>query len=234
MESLRILVVERETRLRSTLRLGLQLAGYLVAEAADGRQALEIVREEPPDLVLLDLRIPVIGSVALMAELRASHLRPHPRVTVMTDPNDLALAIEALGLGASDFLQKPISVRDALSSIESILRAPREHFESTEHEYSDVLEAVRVTLQTGKFGAVEPAFLGPASLTDAACLNLAGIVQEAHGRIDNASKLYERATLADSDYWAARENLLRLRELQECGETNRAVLFREVQPIGRE
>jgi CheY-like chemotaxis protein len=231
MESLQILVAEHDARLRRILRAGLQLTGYLVAEAADGREALEIMQQEPPDLVLLDLQIPVIGSVALLAELQATQLRPHPRAVVMGDPDDVALAIEALGLGASDFLEKPVNIKDAQDSIESVLRELPLDGENAGHWHGDVLEAVRVALQMGKFGMIEPALLGSAPLTEAACQNLAGIVHEAHDRIDGASRFYERAALADESYWPARENLQRLNELRECGETNRPVFFRQPRPI---
>jgi CheY-like chemotaxis protein len=231
MKSLQILVADHDDESRWTLRAGLQLAGYLVSEAADGRAALEIMRQDPPDMVLLDLRIPVIGSVALLAEMQAAHLRQHPRLAVMGDPEDVALAVEALGLGASDFLEKPVQVKDAQDSIESVLRDLPIDSENAGHWHGDVLEGVRVALQLGKFGMIEPALLGPAPLTDPACQNLAGIVHEAHGRIDSASKFYERAASTDHSYWPARENLQRLNDLRERGETNRPVFFRQPRPM---
>jgi CheY-like chemotaxis protein len=231
MEAIRILVAEHEPRLRSTLRFGLQQAGYLVADAPDGKKALEIIREEPPEVLLLDLRIPIIGSVALLAELRTTRSRQQPRAVALAERDDLALAIEAVRLGASDILEKPLDVTHARASIESVLREPPLERGDFEGEHGDVLEAVRVALQTGRFGTVEPAVLGPGMLSEAACLNLAGIVQEAHGRSASALKLYQRAALADSQYWPACENLQRLQELREDGASSRPVCFREVGPV---
>jgi DNA-binding response OmpR family regulator len=197
MESRTILIATHERELRSQLRYGLQLGGFLVAEAVDGRGALDILHQEPPDLLLLDLRIPVVGSVALLAELRAIHSRPRPRATVITEPGDVLLGIEAIRLGASDFLEKPVGIEDAEASIASVLReAP--NLDSPDREQGDVLEAVRVALQTGNYGAIDSALMSAGRICQAAYLNLAGVIHEAHGRLNGARSFYERARPGES------------------------------------
>jgi DNA-binding response OmpR family regulator len=225
METARILVAEQERELRSTLRHGLQLAGYLVAEAPDGRQAIEIVREEPPELILLDLAITAVGSTTLLAELLTMHLVPHTRVIVLTEPTTIAVAIEALRLGASDFLEKPVALVDVQASIASVLNECPPKTEEVEDASEGVFQALRGALRAGRFAAAEAALMKPDPVTDAGVLNLAGILQEAHRRVADAKKFYERAVKADGHYRPARENLKRLTELNDVGLTRRAVTF---------
>jgi two-component system response regulator (stage 0 sporulation protein F) len=229
MQAAKILIASQDHALRSDLRHGLQLGGLFVAEATNGREALDILMQEPPDLVLLDLRIPVVSSIALLAELRAMPSRQRPRAIVMADPADVPLALEAIALGASDFLQKPIPLQDARTSIASVLWEMPQVVFGTE-EPSEILEAVHAALQAGTFGSIDSALMNPGQLPPAACLNLAGLVHEAHGRLDSASEFYERAVALDTAYWPAHENLERLRELRDYGETNRHVCFRELLP----
>jgi CheY-like chemotaxis protein len=229
MDQLRILLVENDGELRSALRLGLQLGGYLVAEAHDGLTALEILRVEPPDLVLLDLRIPNVGSVAILAESRCGWRLPKPKTVVLSEREDMSLAIEALMLGASDFLEKPVTAQDVRACVESVMRGVSPDGLDGEIERDDVLEAIRAALQEGRFGTVEPVLLGPDALTDVACLNLAGIVKEAHGRVDLAAKYYQQAVLTDPSYRPAGENLRRICEVRDCGVTRQPV-FRATGP----
>ncbi len=124
METLRILIAEQDRELRARLRLDLQLSGYLAAEAADGREALEIIQQEPPDVLVLDLEIPEIGSVALLAELRVVKASRRPRAIVLATSAQRPLAVELLRLGANDLLEKPVTAPQLLASITNVLEEP--------------------------------------------------------------------------------------------------------------
>jgi CheY-like chemotaxis protein len=228
MEPLRILIAEHDSKLRGELRTRLQLAGHLVAEAADGRRALTIVHEEPPNLVFLDVALPNVGSVALLADFAVMHPQLRPRTTVLTESSDIPMAIEALTLGASDFLEKPVTIEDAEASIASARHEPDEGPWNAQMQQVDALEAVRVALELGRFGTIEPTLISPGCVSEAASLNIAGVVHEAYGRINSAMRFYRRAIDREHTYWPATENLKRLIELHERGETSRAVVFREV------
>lgn len=122
MHPVKVLVVEHEPELRANICLGLRLDGYLVAEAPNGKNALDVLRAELPAVIVLDMSIPAIGSVALLAELQMMHALPHTRVIVVTENGSLPLAIEALSLGAADFLEKPVALGDVKATIEKQTR----------------------------------------------------------------------------------------------------------------
>jgi DNA-binding response OmpR family regulator len=121
MSSERILIVEDHPGIRTSLRWNLQAAGYLVAEAEDGLAALTIMREEPPDLVLLDLSMPKMNGMVFLTELREMNPRPPTLVIVMTAHRSTPIVVEATRLGASDFLVKPVKAQELRLSIENVL-----------------------------------------------------------------------------------------------------------------
>jgi DNA-binding response OmpR family regulator len=233
MDPLRILVAAQELILRAELRTQLQVEGYLVAEASNGRQVLNIVREEPPNLVFLDIALPNVGCVALLAEFALMHPQVRPRATLLARAEDIPMAVELLTLGASDFLEKPLKIQDVRSSIASALHEADGGPWNAHVGQADTLEAVRVALQMGTFGTIEPTLLSADCASEAASLNVAGVVHEAYGRTASAMKFYRRAIDKDHAYWPAEENLTRLTELRDCGETSRNIVFRGLRPAPR-
>ena len=208
MQGSRILVAVHEPSVRGSLKASLQLAGCLVAEAVNGKEALGILREEPPQLLLLDLEIPAVGSIALLAEVRLGR-RPRPRVVTLARLDGVPTAIESIRLGASDFLLKPVVPDQVISSVCSVLDdcPPRDYLTDAR------LGRIRAALLAGEFCDVEAELGLPARNTQAGLLNLAGIVQESHGRIGSARDFYLRAVCADERYQPAWDNLNRLSEL---------------------
>ncbi len=100
----RILVVDDEESLRSFLAEALERSGHEVVQAADGAAAMRAAREEPFDVVLTDLRMPgTDGMTVVRTE------QPDVEVIVLTAFGDVATAVEAMKLGAYDYLQKPVS-----------------------------------------------------------------------------------------------------------------------------
>ena len=209
MRGARILVAVHEPELRASLRVGLQLVGCLVAEAADGKSALGILREEPAQLLLLDLEIPVVGSIAVLAEVRAGPAAQRARVVTLTRHDEIPVAVESIRLGASDFLEKPVVIDDVKSSIASVLddSPPRDYLTG------EKLGSIRAALLSGTFNNVEAEMELPARNTEAGFLNLAGIVHESHGRLQSARDFYLRSIGADERYLPAWDNLNRLTEL---------------------
>jgi len=103
----RILVVDDEEGLREFLAEALHDDGHATVEAADGEEALRLVRASSFDLVLTDLRMPGLSGLDLLRRLRAE--QPETEVVVMTAYGTVESAVEAMKLGAYDYLQKPIS-----------------------------------------------------------------------------------------------------------------------------
>ena len=94
----------------------------VVAQAGDGREAVALARETVPDVVILDVEMPVMGAQAAMDHLL--RLSPRPKVVIVTVFADRRLVRELLGLGASAFLAKSASSRELISTVRSVARAP--------------------------------------------------------------------------------------------------------------
>jgi two-component system phosphate regulon response regulator PhoB len=118
----RILVVEDEGDLREVLAYNLSREGYRVSVAASGARALEAVRKEKPDLVLLDLMLPDLDGVEVCRRIRqdpGAGATPIVMVTAKSEESDMILG---LGVGADDYVTKPFSVKALLARVKAVLR----------------------------------------------------------------------------------------------------------------
>jgi len=115
----RILVVEDDPILRETLVYNLSHQNYQVEVAADGQTALEVARENLPDLIVLDLMIPVIDGFEVCRILRNETNIPILILTARDDEIDRVLGLE---LGRDDYLTKPFSMLEFLARIKAHLR----------------------------------------------------------------------------------------------------------------
>jgi two-component system KDP operon response regulator KdpE len=115
----RILVVDDEPRMRRFVRMNLDLEGYDVIEADNGLQALDRVRDDMPDLVLLDVAMPELDGFETLEHIREASSVPVIMLTVKNDEED---RIRGLDLGADDYITKPFSPRELLSRIRAVLR----------------------------------------------------------------------------------------------------------------
>nr|AQQ75135.1 hypothetical protein [uncultured bacterium] len=118
-EKHKLLIVEDDVDLRETLTTFLTRAGYDVAQARDGSEALEALDKEPPDLVLADIHMPGMDGLALLAEVKARY--PETIVIMMTAFSSIDSAVEAMRRGAEDYLSKPLQLADAQMSVERAL-----------------------------------------------------------------------------------------------------------------
>jgi len=114
-----ILVVDDESRMVRFVRMNLELEGYQVAEASNGMEALEKVRDEIPDLVVLDVMMPEMDGFETLERLREISTVPVIMLTVKGDEED---RIRGLELGADDYVTKPFSPRELASRIRAVLR----------------------------------------------------------------------------------------------------------------
>jgi two-component system KDP operon response regulator KdpE len=114
-----VLVVDDESRMVRFVRMNLELEGYQVAEAGNGMEALEKVRDELPDLVVLDVMMPEMDGFETLERLREISTVPVIMLTVKGDEED---RIRGLELGADDYVTKPFSPRELASRIRAVLR----------------------------------------------------------------------------------------------------------------
>jgi len=116
---LRVLVIDDEPPIRKLLRMGLSTQGYRVIEAADGRSALDHLREKP-DLVILDLGLPDMQGLEL---LRAMRTRDEGvPIVVLSSRSDESAKVQALDIGADDYVTKPFGMDELLARIRAALR----------------------------------------------------------------------------------------------------------------
>ena len=101
------LIVDDSPTVRKVLRAILVGLGFSIAEADNGRQALEACRAAVPDVIFLDWNMPVMDGLAFLRALRSGDLRPQPTVIFCTTVNELPHIEEALDAGADEYLMKP-------------------------------------------------------------------------------------------------------------------------------
>jgi two-component system response regulator HydG len=118
-EKQRVLVVDDDIAAAGALATLLSAGGYLVDVAADGRQALELISRQCPDLVITDLVMPNMDGQELVGRVR-EHDRDLP-VIVVTGCDDAASAVSAMRAGASDYVTKPVDFETLKSSVDALL-----------------------------------------------------------------------------------------------------------------
>ena len=114
-----ILVVDDEKRIVKLLRAYLEEAGYRVATAPEGRQALFVARHEKPDLVVLDLMMPEMDGWEFTRRFRQESNVPIIMLTARVEDMDKILGLE---LGADDYVTKPFSPREVVARVRAVLR----------------------------------------------------------------------------------------------------------------
>jgi two-component system KDP operon response regulator KdpE len=114
-----ILAVDDEPKMTRFIRMNLELEGYRVSEAVNGMEAIKKVREELPDLVLLDVMMPDMNGFETLEHIRESSNVPVIMLTVKGEEED---KVRGLELGADDYVTKPFSPRELTSRIKALLR----------------------------------------------------------------------------------------------------------------
>lgn len=118
-----ILIVDDEPLVRSTLAEVLARERHAVSEAASGPEALALLGREPHALILCDIRMPEMDGMELLAEVRRSH--PGVDVVLMTGFASIDGAIDALSLGAADYLTKPLKPKEVVARVRAVLQRRR-------------------------------------------------------------------------------------------------------------
>jgi DNA-binding response OmpR family regulator len=114
-----VLLVDDEATLVATLRYNLEREGYRVVTASDGDKALTVARQERPDLMILDLMLPVIDGLEVCRILRRETSVPILMLTARAGEVDKVVGLE---LGADDYVTKPFSTRELLARVRALLR----------------------------------------------------------------------------------------------------------------
>lgn len=115
----RILIADDEQSIREILRIYLENEGYEVVEAEDGADALRKVEYEKPDLVLLDIMMPILDGIEVCRQVRKHHTIPIIMATAKDEDDDRILGLE---MGADDYVTKPFNNRELMARVKAVLR----------------------------------------------------------------------------------------------------------------
>jgi two-component system nitrogen regulation response regulator NtrX len=118
-----VLVVDDESDIRTSLRMILEYEGYALAEAPSGEQAFDRLEAERPDAVLLDIKMPRMDGLEILARIKQSD--PALPVVVISGHGTIATAVEATRLGAFDFMEKPLERERVLLVVRNAIESGR-------------------------------------------------------------------------------------------------------------
>jgi DNA-binding response OmpR family regulator len=116
-----VLVVDDDPLIAGMLRLVLEGEGYEVREAPDGRAALESVRDDAPDVMVLDMMMPHVDGYGVLSALREDALGGSTRVVMLTCCSAEEDVARCLRMGADDYLTKPVDVDFLLRTVQRLL-----------------------------------------------------------------------------------------------------------------
>ena len=114
-----ILIVDDEARMRRFIRMNMELEGYQVIEADNGIKALELIHQQMPDLIIMDVMMPEMDGFETLRMLREISTTPVILLTVKDDEDD---KIHGLALGADDYVTKPFSPKELNGRVHAVLR----------------------------------------------------------------------------------------------------------------
>jgi two-component system KDP operon response regulator KdpE len=114
-----ILIVDDEPQARRVLRIALVAQGFEVNDASSGEQAIDKLRSQPPDVILLDLKMPGMGGLEACREIRASSEIP---IIVVSAGNSLRDRVEAFETGVDQYIVKPREIQELVARIRAVKR----------------------------------------------------------------------------------------------------------------
>jgi len=120
----KILIAEDRPSSRELIRTVLEGCGYSVCEAADGRQAVEVAKRENPDLLIVDLQMPALDGLGVLAELRRDERFADVPIVALTASAMQGDRERALEAGFTEYITKPVNLRFLREEITRLLSTP--------------------------------------------------------------------------------------------------------------
>lgn len=228
-----ILITDDESTIRLMLRTTLEAEGYKVREASNGREALEQIDMQRPDLMVLDLNMPQMDGMAVLEHMKQLAAANRPRVIILTAYGSVSTAVKATRLGALDFLEKPLTPTDLRKTVRSVLEEPELDSPpdvqiDVPGGYQQVLTQICKALRMADYTSAESLLMKAADANQthtAAYFNLLGVLYEAQRKWRLAAKCYEKSLGPNENYEPARSNLRRLFELRRHGKSSQPILL---------
>ena len=202
----RILLVDDELSVQKLLTYPLRKEGYDVIPALDGREALERLREDSFDLVVLDVMLPRMDGFDVCRAIRSRSTVPIIMLTAKTEETDKVLGLE---LGADDYITKPFSVREFRSRVKAVLR--RAALAQPEAQFEEPIDAGELQIDFEKRSVV---IRGEAAQLTYVEFEILAALAHAPGRVFSRTMLLERVW-GDASYRDPRTIDVHIRHLRE-------------------
>lgn len=208
MEEQPILVVDDEKNIRLTISQALEPLDLPIWTAASGEEALQKLQEGPFGLVFLDMKMPGVGGMEVLRRIKEEW--PKIRVIIITAHGTIESAVEAMKLGAVDFIQKPFSPDDIRELAKSVLKDETLAEEQT-FDYHSLIELAKRQISDQKFVTARETVRKAIALDPAQpeAYNLFGALLEINGKMFEAQKFYLAAMDINPKYKPAEVNLKR-------------------------
>ena len=207
-----ILIADDEKNIRLTLSMAIEEMGFEPDTAVNGEEALKKIEEKNFCIMLLDIKMPGMDGMQVLKKISES--RPDIRVIMITAHGTVDSAVEAMKLGAADFLQKPFTpseIRDVITRVFN-----RETLDTERcTEYDTLIELAKQQIGNRKFDAAKEFAHKAAALEPGRpeIFNLLGVLYEIAGNKEDAVKNYRTAYWIDPTYAPSKKNLERITDI---------------------
>ncbi|KOA20849.1 alkaline phosphatase synthesis transcriptional regulatory protein PhoP [Clostridium homopropionicum DSM 5847] len=212
----KILIVDDEKNIRLTLKKCLEDQQYEISIATNGEEGISKIKSEKFDLVMLDIKMPGLNGMQVLKEIRDKGINVN--VIMMTAYGTIEKAVEAMKLGAIDFISKPFTPEEVRVIVKEVLERQEIRVEEIESKdkitYKDALQYGKKCLQDRKYSDAEEYLKKAIGLNVDAPEphNLLGILLEYKNNIQSALNHYRVALSLDAAYKPAQHNLDRATE----------------------
>lgn len=133
----KVLIVDDEESIQELVSYNLEHAGYTVIQAFDGIEAFEKIKDEKPDLILLDIMLPHVDGLEICRQVRSKSTVPIIMLTARSTETDKVIGLE---YGADDYITKPFSPRELLARVNALLRRTNQTFSDQKFlEFGDLI-----------------------------------------------------------------------------------------------
>ena len=216
MEKRPILVVDDEKNIRLTMSQSLEPLEIAVQTAVNGEEALQKLHEEPYALVFLDLKMPGMGGMEVLRQIKDNW--PKTRVIIITAHGTIESAVEAMKLGAVDFIQKPFSPVEVRESAAQVLKREALDEESAV-DYRSLIELTKphITDRSFAFARETARKAIAADPAQPEAYNLLGALLEIKGEGLEAQRFYRAALDIEPTFKPAQANLERTTSWHKFG-----------------
>ena len=203
-----VLIVDDEKNIRLTVSATLKSMKCETDVAVNGEEALAKIAQKEYDLILLDIKMPGMDGMTALERIRK--ITPDVSVMMITAHGTVANAVDAMKLGAVDFLQKPFTP-DEIRQAVSLVLDRRILDEKRVAEYDEFMELAKKYVERRDFLTAAECVRKAIAIspTRPEAFNFLGALTEIRGDVPEAQKLYRAATSLDPSYSPARENLSR-------------------------